>query len=148
MRVDPRGAAIVNNRPMPDINMQHMCAVMLMDGTASFEAAHDEPRMRDKRTTELRERIELIGVEGYEIEFPGWQGTVDVLLKDGRTLHHHTATVRGTSENPMTREEVEAKAYSLIEPVLGKRRSRALIEAVWGLEDMKDVRDLARLLRA
>ncbi len=147
VRVSPGSAETVDNRLMPDINMQHMCAIMLLDGTASFEAAHDEERMSDKRVVELRERIELLGVEGYEIEFPGRQGTVDVLMKDGRTLHHHTATVRGTSENPMTREEVEAKAYSLLEPVLGKRRSRALIEAVWGLEEMKDVRDLTRLLR-
>ena len=81
-----------------------------------IQAAHDEPRMRDKRTTELRERIELIGVEGYEIEFPGWQGTVDVLLKDGRTLHHHTATVRGTSENPMTRVTCAATRWHAPSP--------------------------------
>jgi hypothetical protein len=30
-----------NDREMPDINMQYMMAVMLLDGTASLEAAHD-----------------------------------------------------------------------------------------------------------
>jgi len=27
---------------MPDICMQHLCAVMLLDGTVSFGSAHDE----------------------------------------------------------------------------------------------------------
>jgi len=34
---------------MPDICMQHLCAVMVIDGTVSFKAAHDERRMRDRR---------------------------------------------------------------------------------------------------
>jgi 2-methylcitrate dehydratase PrpD len=27
---------------MPDICMQHMCAVMLIDGIVTFESSHDE----------------------------------------------------------------------------------------------------------
>ena len=34
-------ASVVNNRDIPDICLQHMMAVMLIDGTASFAAAHD-----------------------------------------------------------------------------------------------------------
>ena len=47
IRVSHTEAKIVNNRDMPDISLQHMIAVMLMDGTASFEAAHDRKRMSD-----------------------------------------------------------------------------------------------------
>ena len=35
-------ARIVDNREMPDICLQHMVAVMLLDKTASFPAAHDK----------------------------------------------------------------------------------------------------------
>lgn len=48
----------------------------------------------------------------------------------------------------MTREEVDDKCYALMAPVLGIRRSRALCDTVWALEEMKDVRELARMLRA
>ena len=34
------GARIVDNRAMPDVNVQHMMAVALIDGTVSFEASH------------------------------------------------------------------------------------------------------------
>ena len=47
VRVATSEAKIVNNREMPDICMQHMVAVMLIDKTASFKAAHDKPRMQD-----------------------------------------------------------------------------------------------------
>jgi len=39
-------AAIVNNREMPDICLQHMLAVMLLDNTVSFASAHDQERRR------------------------------------------------------------------------------------------------------
>src|ERR1700675_489985 len=46
VRVATSEAKTVNNREMPDICMQHMVAVMLIDKTATFRAAHDKPRMQ------------------------------------------------------------------------------------------------------
>src|SRR6184192_1080206 len=40
-------AAIVNNREIPGICLQHMAAVMLMDNTVTFHSAHDKARMKD-----------------------------------------------------------------------------------------------------
>src|ERR1700746_2875618 len=40
-------ASVVNNREIPDICLQYMLAVMLIDKTASFRAAHDDARMKD-----------------------------------------------------------------------------------------------------
>ena len=34
-RISHRGANTVGNREMPDISMQHMCAIMLLDGVAT-----------------------------------------------------------------------------------------------------------------
>ena len=73
---------------------------------------------------------------------------MEVLLKDGTRLRHHTTAVRGTSENPMTRQEVDDKCHALMTPVLGARKSRSLCDTVWNLEAMKDVRELGQMLRA
>src|SRR5947209_16950640 len=54
VRVAHLGANTTDNRTMPDICMQHLCAVMLADGTVSFKSAHDEKRMREPRIQELR----------------------------------------------------------------------------------------------
>jgi 2-methylcitrate dehydratase PrpD len=148
VRVAHQGANTVDNRNMPDICMQHMCAVMLLDGNVTFESSHDEKRMRDREVLSVRERIELRGDDALTRVMPSRQGIVEIKLRDGREFRHHTQAVRGTAENPMTRAEVDAKSYDLMAPVSGKTRARALCDAVWNIEKLKDVRALRPLLRA
>ena len=147
VRVAHLGANTTDNREMPDICMQHLCAVMLIDGTVSFKSAHDEARMRDPKVLELRRRIELKGDDALTRVMPRREGVVEIKLKDGRELQHHTRAVRGTPDNPMTRAEVEAKSMDLIVPVSGRLRSKKLCSAIWGLERMRDIRALRPLLR-
>jgi 2-methylcitrate dehydratase PrpD len=147
VRVAHQGANTTDNRNMPDICMQHLCAVMLLDGTVSFKSSHDEKRMRHPRVREVREKIQLVGDDALTRAMPSRQGIVEVTLRGGRTLRHHTSAVRGTAENPMSRAEVDAKGYDLVAPVLGKARARKLCDAVWKLEGVKDVRKLRPLLQ-
>jgi 2-methylcitrate dehydratase PrpD len=147
VRVTHQGANTTDNRAMPDICMQHMCAVMLLDGSVSFKSAHDEKRMRDRRILEVRKKIELQGDDALTRAMPSRQGIVELRLRGGRALRHHTKAVRGTAENPMTRAEVDAKGYDLMAPVIGKVRARRLCDALWNLEHLKDVRQLRSLLR-
>lgn len=148
VRVARQGANTTDNRDMPDICMQHMCAVMLEDGIVTFESAHDEKRMKNKRTLALRARIELYGDEALTRALPSRQGILELTLRDGRRLHKHVKAVRGTAQNPMTRAEVDEKAYHLMAPILGKARARRLCDAVWGLERMSNMRKLRPLLKA
>jgi 2-methylcitrate dehydratase PrpD len=148
VRVARQGANTTDNRNMPDICMQHMCAVMLIDGIVTFESAHDEKRMTDRRVLEVRSRVELLGDDELTRAMPSRQGIVEVTLKDGRDFRHHTKAVRGTAQNPMTRAEVDEKCYHLMAPILGKPRARRLCDAVWGLETLSNIRNLRPLLRA
>ncbi len=148
VRVSHRGANTVDNREMPDICMQHMMAVMLLDGTATFQAAHDEARMRDPQVLAVRRRVELYGDDALQRAMPSRQGIVELTLSDGRRVRHHTKAVRGTYENPMTRDEVDEKCFPLLASVLGRQRARRLIDTVWGLEKVRNVRSLRALLRA
>jgi len=141
------GAVTVNDRTMPDINLQHLMSVMLLDGTVTFAAAHDDRRMRDPKVLAIKQRIELLGSEELE-RAPTRQAIVIVKTGDGRELKHNTLAVRGTAANPMTRVEVEEKCYDLMVPVLGARRARVLIETVWRIEKVADIRALRPLLRA
>ncbi len=147
VRVAHQGANTTNNRAMPDICMQHLCAVMLIDGTVSFRTAHDEKRMSDRRVLDLRARVQLFGDDELTRAMPSRHGIVDLKLADGRRLRHHARAVRGTAENPMTRAEVEAKAYDLAAPVLGERRARRLCQAILDVEAIRDVRELRGLLK-
>jgi 2-methylcitrate dehydratase PrpD len=148
VRVAHQGANTVDNRAMPDICMQHMCAVMLIDGKVTFASAHDEKRMRDRKVLALRARIELRGDDALSAAMPSRQGIVEVTLRDGRALSRHTKAVRGAAENPMTRAEVDEKSFDLMAPVIGKVRARKLCDAVWKLEKVRDLRGFRPLLRA
>ena len=146
VRVAHQGANTTDNRNMPDICMQHLCAVMLLDGTVTFKSSHDEKRMRDARVLNVRKRIALMGDDALTRAMPSRQGIVEITLRDGRSLRHHTSAVRGTAENPMSRAEVDGKSYDLIAPVIGKARARKLCDALWSLDELRDVRKLRPLL--
>jgi 2-methylcitrate dehydratase PrpD len=147
VRVSKQGANTTDNRTMPDICMQYMCAVMLLDGIVTFASAHDEKRMTNREVLGLRSRIELVGDEEMTRALPSRQAIVELKLKDGRSLRHHTKAVRGTAQNPMARAEVDEKAYHLMAPVLGKARARALCDAVWALDRLSNMRKLRPMLR-
>jgi 2-methylcitrate dehydratase PrpD len=148
VRVAHQGANTVDNRAMPDICIQHMCAIMLIDGRVTFASSHDQKRMRERKVLALRSRIELHGDDTLSAAMPSRQGIVEVSLKDGRMLRQHTRAVRGTAENPMTRAEVNDKAHDLMAPVLGRPRARKLCDAIWKLEKIRNLRLLRPLLRA
>lgn len=147
VRVAKQGANTVDNRDMPDICMQHMCAVMLIDGIVTFESAHDDKRMKDRKVLDVRSRIELYGDEALTRAMPSRQGIVELTLKNGKQLKTHVKAVRGTSDSPMTRAEVDEKSFHLLAPILGKKRARLLCDTVWTLEDVSSLRSLRPLLR-
>jgi len=140
-------ARIVDNREMPDICLQHMVAVMLIDKTASFHAAHDKPRMKDPAVLVVRAKVQLIPSEELEKMEPARQAIVEITLNDGTVLSDRVNDVRGTVDNPMTREEVVQKCRDLVEPVLGKANCASLVDKVMGLENVKDIRELRSVLQ-
>ena len=68
---------------------------------------------------ELRSRVKIVPDEEFERRLPRWEATVELVLNNGTVLTQHVDAPRGTVENPMTRDEVAAKARGLMEPVLG-----------------------------
>jgi 2-methylcitrate dehydratase PrpD len=147
VRVATSEAKTVNNREMPDICLQHLVAIMLLDKTVSFEAAHDKPRMQKPEVLRQRARIKLQPDEELEKLIPRREAVVQVTLVDGSTISDRVGAVRGTAENPMTRDEVVAKCRDLMAPVLGNSNTNRLVDAVLALETVKDVRTLRPLLQ-
>lgn len=146
VQVQDSESDIVNNRSMPDICMQHMIAIMLLDGKVSFESSHDVKRMKDKAVLALRKRIEYKG-SAELTRSGGRQAIVELWLKDGRHLRHHTPVVQGAWENPMTRKDVDEKCFDLIAGVTGARKARSLLDNIWRLDRLPSVRPLRPLLQ-
>ena len=146
VRLPEDGARIVDNRAMPDVNLQYVIAVALIDGTLSFDASHSYERMQDPRVLAVKQRVQLMGDRALMDPAAPRSGRVDVMLRGGRTVDHFTRHAPGTKENPLDTAGVNAKARALMTPVLGARRTDAVIERVNGLDQVRSVRELARLL--
>jgi 2-methylcitrate dehydratase PrpD len=140
-------AAIVNNREIPDICLQHVVAVMLLDKAIKFAAVHDKVRMRDSATLLTRAKVRLMPDNELELLMPLRVAIVDVHLSDGTHISRRVDDVRGTPKNPMTRAEIVGKATDLIGPVVGRAKCSALIEKVLHLEGVADIRELRPLLQ-
>ncbi len=144
IRMSDRESHVVDGSGMPNVNVHHLAALMIIDGTVSFASAHDTSRLDDPAVKEMRARVEL----QPDPDLPRRHPVIILKTRDGNTREHATHAVRGTPDNPMTRDEVAHKARELISTILGGERSDALIAAVWDLEKLKNVSELRAWLRA
>jgi 2-methylcitrate dehydratase PrpD len=147
VRVATDEANTVSNRDMPDICMQHMVAIMLLDKTVTFATVHDRARMKDPAVLRQRAKVDLLADPRIDARRPRREAIVELTFTDGTQLSEWVRDVRGTVDNPMTRDEVVDKARDLIAPVLGAATCSTLIDKMLALETLKDVRELRPALQ-
>ncbi len=143
-RMRKSGADTVNDSDMPDLNIQYLFAVALIDGRVSFAAGHDHHRMHAPEILAFGPKV--VAVFHPDIPEESHRSIVEVTLKGGTTLSKDVESFRGKADNPLDTEEVEAKARDLIGTVFGAAQTEQLIEAVRNLETLEKARDLGRLL--
>jgi 2-methylcitrate dehydratase PrpD len=146
VRMAPLDAGIVDGSIMPNIGVQHLVALMLVDGTVSFDSAHDYSRMVDPRVLDVRGRVELVKSERMADVVRRWRCEIDLELVGGQVLSEELLAVKGSVQNPMDRASESEKARGLIEPVLGSTRTEALLETLWDLDRVADVRIVRSLI--
>ncbi|MGZ9013463.1 MAG: MmgE/PrpD family protein [Burkholderiales bacterium] len=147
-RVPEAELKVVDNRDMVDISLQHLLAVMALDGTMTFKASHDYKRAQDPKVRKMRERVEAIADPSIPAPVRGWRCVMEIRLKNGRSVSAQTMAAKGSPDNPLNRNEVAEKALDLIAPVLGKARGQKLIATLYDITRVKDVRTLRALYTA
>jgi len=147
VRLAPSVANVVDNRDIPDICLQYMVAVMLIDKTVSFQAAHDKARMQDAAVLKQRAKVNLVRDDELAKLLPARETVVEIELNDGTHLSERVSAVRGTPRNPMNRDEVIGKARDLIVPVLGRDTATRLTDTIFDIESLTDIRILRRLVQ-
>jgi 2-methylcitrate dehydratase PrpD len=147
VRLPAPGVRTVNDREMPDVNVQYVLAATLIDGKMNFQTSHSPERMKDPAVLDVKRRIILVEDTELTAQKRTREANLEVVKTDGTILTEHGIT-KGAIENPMTREEVEKKAMDLMTPVLGHDRAERLVEKIWNLEMVKNMRELRPLLSA
>ncbi len=120
---------IVDDRDMPDVCVQHLVAVALLDKTVGFQAAHDRSRMQDPAILDLRKKMVLVPSPALTEARPARQAIVAIDLANGQTLSRHTVSVLGTPENPMSKNQVHEKVLDLVAPSMGEGVAQRLVQA-------------------
>ncbi|MGH3757003.1 MmgE/PrpD family protein [Actinophytocola sp.] len=105
----------------------------------------DDPDiLRLAALVELRVDAEMDEIFRRERTYGG--ARVRVRLRDGSERAAVVYHSRGTTKNPMSREEIHAKFTRLAGGVLGERRARELLTTVDDLEHLVDVGELTDLV--
>src|SRR5205085_9854996 len=96
----------------------------------------------------LRERAKvLVGPDAERQKLmPQRAALVEVTVTAGRTLWERVGTVRGTAPNPMTMDEVIAKARDLVAPILGAATFQKLSDTVFAIENVRNVSEFRPLI--
>jgi 2-methylcitrate dehydratase PrpD len=103
--------------------------------------------MQDAAVLKERAKVNLVRDDELAKLLPARETIVEVEFTDGSRESERVSAVRGTPRNPMTHTEVIDKASDLMTPVLGREVSRRLIDTVFGIEELGDIRSLRRLLQ-
>ena len=147
VRLPAPGVRTVDDRSMPDVNVQYIVAATLIDGALKFDTAHSLERMKDPAVLALKQRITLVEDKELTAQKRTREANIELTRTDGRVLAEHGVT-RGAYENPLPREDVEDKARELMTPIIGRQRCERTIQRVRDLERVADMRALASLLQA
>ncbi|WP_108646722.1 MmgE/PrpD family protein [Polynucleobacter rarus] len=137
---------IVNNRPMPDISVQHLLSVMVIDNKLTFKSAHDFARMKDPQILKMRSKVHAVGDESLTDVQRRWRCVMEVHLKNGTVLHGQTMAAKGSFENPLNINEEKEKAMDLIGPILGKPRSIELLDYLWNIDQVKNMASIQKFI--
>src|SRR5262249_56898007 len=65
-----RSARTVDNAPMPDVNVQHLMALLLTDRALKFHSVHDHARMHDPDVLAARRLLETDAIHGLSEDDP------------------------------------------------------------------------------
>jgi 2-methylcitrate dehydratase PrpD len=145
--LNPLRYPIANNELEAKFCPAFMVGAIALRRKAGIREFNDE-FVRDAATQAMMKKVER--VLDPEIEAKGWEkirSTVEVDLADGRTLVEHAdERYRGGPDLPFTREELYEKFSDCASLVLPDERVQETFAAVESLENMKDIRELVKVL--
>jgi 2-methylcitrate dehydratase PrpD len=132
----------VRNLLEAQFSMPYCLAVAAQSGRATLDQF--EPlRTGDP---EIRRLMSLTEIRADRVLGPADYPSLEVVFSDGSRQLLDVPFAKGAPEAPVSDEELQVKAMTLLAPVLGEAAARELVAAVDSLEACADFSVLARLL--
>ncbi|HEX2828903.1 MAG TPA: MmgE/PrpD family protein [Burkholderiales bacterium] len=143
--------ALIHHRPTTELqakfSMEFCMAILLLERKAGL-AEFTDAVVNRRDVKKMIEKIDF-GVHP-EAEAAGYEKMttiIDIELKDGRTLSGRADFGKGSPANPMTDEELAAKFRECAAwGGLPKPNAEKIVDLVFGLEKVRNIREITKLL--
>jgi len=76
----------------------------------------------------------------------GYLSRIEIELDDGTVVQGDARPFPGHHKNPFTDADLNAKLRECVEPIAGTQRAARLASLLWSLDQVKNTRELTRLL--
>ena len=127
-------------------SMPYILAVTLVDGACTMDQFTDD-KIHNPKILELAAKVRTVPDAEADKLSPKTKTTfVDITLKNGTTITSRVDYCKGEPENPLSRDELNAKFKRAAAPALDGAVLDEIIATVARLETLTNVRDLTRLL--
>src|SRR5207249_1261208 len=143
----PRGGVeLIDNNPLRSHCGQYILPIAILERKIVVDdILHD--RRSEPAIAQLGQRCHVIADDELDPEFPARYATiVEVETRDGRRFRERVDNARGTVENPVTPEEIEAKFGWLAGPAIGSERVERVRAQVAALDASASIAPLAATL--
>ncbi|MFQ5861196.1 MAG: MmgE/PrpD family protein, partial [Dehalococcoidia bacterium] len=128
-------------------SMPFGAAVALLYSHAFLEE-YSEERLSSPEVREMMDKVRCVQDPALEEHFPArWPAWAEIETRDGRRFSTRTDYPKGDPENPLTWDELKGKFCALAGLVFSPKRQEEVIVRVEELEGLRDVRELASLVR-
>ena len=122
------------------VSVQHAVAAALVTGKAGVDQ-FSEACVNDPHVVALRGKVAVRRDES----FPTVAAAVEITTADGKLHKRAQRAARGSDENPMIDNDLEAKLRDAAARAIPRNDVAALIEAIWTVDDCADIASLAAL---
>ena len=134
-------------RETADHSMPYTTAVALTYGTV-HQGHFDDQYIKDPKLLDLTSRVKVEGSAEADRRAPeAMLCDVEVVTNSGQRYSAEVPYHKGHYLNPMTDAEVEAKFRSLAKDLLSPQQTDQLLDRLWHLEEVEDIREVLRLTR-
>ena len=121
-------------------SVYHSAAVAFADGGAGV-LQYTDAKANDPALISLRRKVKPVSDASLRNNEAYATVVAGNIRQEAHVLH-----ASGTSKNPMSDAAIEEKFLANAIPAIGDKRARRVCEAVYALEEIRDVRDLIGLL--
>jgi 2-methylcitrate dehydratase PrpD len=128
------------------MSLQYIVAVTLLEGKTLLDQFTEE-KISDPKILELAKRVEIVLDPEIEKVYPErFANRIEIILRSGMRYSTRVDFPKGSSENPLSFEEVVEKVRSMTSQVITRDRMDEVNEKVERVEKLDDIRELTRLL--